>query len=212
MTDQTSETDAAYRAIGGYVVAFSYLVRNMREAVEERLSPDFDDDDALPKIALAGTEASAITRAFFGMCRRVGQLDDDEQRVEKMLRSEVVKIIEQRNDIAHGDWFLDLTDLETGKLRDPVIQRIHALRAEGHEEELTFSVESLDAAAAYIRDLTVLVVDFGRIALGLPVLVKEGKQHEVRVRDVWTVTGSKKKPTVTRDGLRADEVPLNRPA
>jgi len=212
MTDPSPDTDAAYRAIGRYVVAFSYLVRNMREAIEQRLSPTFDDDDALPKIALAGTEAMGITRAFFGMCRRVGKLDEEELRIEKMLRSDVTRIIEQRNDLAHGDWFLDLTDLDTGKLRDPVIQRIHALRAEGHEEELTFSAQTLDEAADYIRDYTVFVIDFGRIALGLRGVMSGGKKETVRVRDVWTISGPKKKPTLTRDGPRADEVPLSRPA
>lgn len=205
--ERQRQTDDAYRAIGRYVVTFSHLVRIMREQVERRLAPSVEEDPALPQIALAGAEAAALSKAFFGMCRRVGHLDENELRVEKVMRAAVIKAIEERNHIAHGDWYVGHGAWDAEVVEDPVVERIHALRTEGHEQEIVFSVKRLDEASDALQELTTMVHDFGRLALDLPVLVVlSGVSREVRVRDVWTAHGPKAATTIHRDGPRASEV------
>jgi hypothetical protein len=203
------QTDDAYRAIGRYVVTFSHLVRIMRELVERRLAPSVKQDPVLPQIALSRPDASWIMRVFFGMCRHVGQFEEGEERVEKVLRNAVIEAIEERNSIAHGDWYVGLLDWNTESVQDPVVMRFHALRADGHEEEITYSVKALDEASDDLKGLTTKVGDFGPLALDLPViLLPTGVSKGIRVRDVWTPHGSKKQTTIDRDGPRAAEVGL----
>jgi hypothetical protein len=200
-----------YSAIGRYMVAFSDLIRNMRELMERRLAHSPYQDDALPRIVLAGAAADGIQKAFFGMCRHLREDDDsNEDKVEGVIRTEVQRAMSERNDIAHGDWFVNLHDRQTGELRDAVVLRLAPMRAEGHERVIEYSVDRLEGATQDLRDLTVRVIDFGLIALGLPALVENGKQHELRIRDVWTAQdhGSKRKTTISRDGPLASRVPV----
>lgn len=211
IADRQGQIDEAYRAIGRYVVTFSHLVRDIRELVERRLAPTHNDDLALPQIALGGAEAMAISKAFFGMCRRVAQFDDNERRVEKVLRNAVVKTIEERNAISHGDWYVGLRDWPTDGVRDPILERFHALRADGHEEEITYSLQRLEEASVVMEDLINNVVEFGRLALDLPVLLTpRGVSCDLRVRDVWTARGSKADTTISRNGPRAADVAVVR--
>jgi hypothetical protein len=203
------QTDDAYRAIGLYLVTFSHFSRIMRQIVERRLAPSVEEDPALPQIALSGAHAMEIAKSLFGMCRRVADFDESEKRVEKVLRAATVKAIEERNDIAHGDWFVGYGAWNAEEIDDPIVQRIHALRADGHEETITYSVKKLDRLTDELKDLTTKTSEFAELALDLPVLlVPQGVSREIRVRDVWTPHGSKKATIIERDGPRAAEVGL----
>ena len=67
-------------------------------------------------LLLGEAPASAIANAYFGLCRTLGELDDDEQKVCNALRKDVQQVIETRNDIAHGDWSIGDIGLLEGKL------------------------------------------------------------------------------------------------
>lgn len=108
------ERDDAYRAIGRYVATFSELVRMMREMVCQYVAKGVTEMH-ISSLLLGEATAQVIANAFFGMCMRMGDLDDDEQKVASALANEVDATIKTRNDVAHGDWWIGLISLRERK-------------------------------------------------------------------------------------------------
>jgi hypothetical protein len=104
----TRQIDEAYRAIGHYYVAFASLIVLMRQMLTEEIAAEDDPARAnLARLAVAGLEAMRVADGFFAMCRTIGDLKDDDLRIEKTLRERhVYKAITRRNEIAHGDWHI----------------------------------------------------------------------------------------------------------
>lgn len=220
------DRNEAYRAIGRYVVTFSELVREMREMTSERVARGVADMD-VSALLLGEAPAEGISTAFFGVCRAVGELDDEEERIWNILRSEVREAIETRNDIAHGDWWIgNLALSESGpKVMPPRLIRIRPVRSEGPRKVLDLTVKDIDALSDRLEALLGLIEDFGRLALELPVMITgvvatptHVSKGEYRVRDVLAVEGgarrkpSKPRPSrrskakIVRTGPRAEEV------
>lgn len=124
------ERDEAYRALGRYLVEFSRLVFRMRDAMEQRLQRP-DDPPALIQFAFNDVSAAGIGHSFFAMCREVGDLDDEEEKIRELLFAEVVqKAIPERNRIAHGDWWVGLHDAESGAPLAPAYTKTAAKKGE----------------------------------------------------------------------------------
>ncbi len=197
------ELDDAFRAIGRYVVEFSQLLREMREMVAWYVAGGLVDSD-IPNMLLGEATAQVISNAFFGMCRMASELDEKEKKVASTLRNELTKAIEARNDIAHGDWWVGMWEfrnarpggkLETPKRLDPRLVRTLPARSEGPQKVLSLSTADLDAMTNRLLELTTLIVEYGKLALQLPVHgLRENDESypsvkEFRVRDVLVVTG-----------------------
>jgi hypothetical protein len=99
------QVDNAYRAIGRYVVEFSQLLYHLRTLIAHRLPTD---PATIAFLVLGEAQAQQLANVFFGTCRVVADLDAEEQKVAAWLRNRVNGQIELRNEIAHGDWFVDL--------------------------------------------------------------------------------------------------------
>lgn len=198
------QANDAYRAVGHYVVEFSRLVREMRRVMVWRVARDGGDQESLVELLLGEAMPSGIANAFFGMCRLMGDLDAQELRVESALRKAVRTAIETRNDFAHGDWFVGapaglVPHLDQDAINDPRLARTIPNRSEGPTKELVLSVTVMDKRVAELAALTRLVVEFGGLALGLPLLFldAEGNRRvsngELHVRDVLELHGGGKK-------------------
>ena len=209
--------DETYRAIGRYMVQFSHLIRHMRELMVLRAitREKIGNDPNVADIALAGAAPMDIMRSFFGMCRYISDLDNDERKVEEVIRGRVRRVIEERNDIAHGDWYVGR---EEGA--DSLVQRLHAFRKDGHGELIVYWPEMLDELSDDIQALTILVREFGSVALSepYPPWVKPSGSpgiRDLRVKDVWSTRTTKHKQpdgtfqkttTLHRDGPHGDVV------
>lgn len=207
------DADAAFRAIGRYVVAFSELVSEMRNAVALRAGGDGigGQRTLTAEIALGEMQALPMSHAFFGLAREAGQLDDAETKVAVLLAEEVGKAIRMRNDIAHGDWQVghvamrephDLVRLP------PTLVRVLAHDKDGPYKRTTFKVSDLDALTDQLSRLTATVVEFGRLAFGFPVICRPSRVStgEYRVHDIYVLQGTGKKKHIERAGPKADEV------
>ena len=204
------EQDKAFRAIGWYVVTFSTLVREMREIACEYVAKGVTDMH-VSSLPLGEATAAPIASAYFGLCWRMGELDEDEQRVWSVLRNEVTEAIQTRNDIAHGDW--EVGSLAMGeaegelKVMPPRLIQIIPTRREGAYQYTDLTVEDIHALSDRIEDLLGLIQDFGKLALKLPVVAHDEGSHvsmgKYRVSDVLVVRGRVKNPGKPRASRRS---------
>lgn len=181
----------AHRAIGRYVVEFSLLMAYMRTLITERLNPD---PTILGDLVLGEAMPAQIASAFFGTCRELADLDQSEQKVASRLRARVLAEIERRNDIAHGDWFID-----AGRSLDAVyLIRIRPMRKEGATKTIDVTTELLDQWSDSLVALRALVTEFGYICTGADPYNREG----IHVGDILVMQSGE----VVRAGQRADEI------
>jgi hypothetical protein len=209
------QTDDAFRAVGRYVVVFSQLIGRMRNTLAERLSEGRTVPPAVPELALGEATAQQIAVAFFSICRFIGQFDKSEQKIEAKLRNEVNAIIEKRNDVAHGDWWIGFAPYDADRINLPTLVRIRPLRAD-FEKVVELSAADLDAQSDDVVQLINILEEYGRIALGMPVLrdpqaTEAGlpgvSTGEYRVRDIYEKAAGKDAP-VLRTGPKASELAL----
>jgi hypothetical protein len=190
------QTDDAYRAVGRYVVEFSRLVFHMRFAVARRLTPP-GDGPILGEMALGEATADPIANTFFGMCRVTNELDADEQKVASELRKTVKAAIKNRNDIAHGDWWMGLAAEGAETIHDPIVIRIRPDRSKGAVDLKQLTVGELDRMSESLAQLRNLVAEFGEICLGPD---KETHLPDgVRVSDILVIEDGR----VVRNGSKA---------
>lgn len=165
-----------HRAIGRYVVAFSYLVSEMRSGIENRLE---GSDPMIAKLALGEAFASQIANAFFAICERETDLDDEEQQVAIRLKQEVNDAIKDRNDIAHGDWRINVWGRP-----EPHMTRIKPGRKAGPAVEKARPFEELEALSEALEALAETVIEFAHLCFGIHPSAEE-VGGTIRVRDVY---------------------------
>jgi len=218
----SQERDNAFRALGRYIAEFSALVRVMRQHTASFVVGHDEKNRHRAEMLLGEAMPTNISNAFFGMCREAGDFDADEAKVASALRKAVAGIIEERNDFAHGDWWIGMkghkaegrvtrTGLDT---LDPMLLRIRPARSVGSRKLRDFSVMDLDARTDHLLDVLTLVEEFGKLALGLPLFRTHPSDDvvvvvgEYRVRDVLVVEGAgKRSPArVLREGPRSRDI------
>jgi hypothetical protein len=198
------QKDDAYRALGRYIAEFSRLIYNMRDAIEQRLTRPEDPPLLLP-LVFSGAPAAAIANTFFGMCKMLGDLDNDEAAIHKRLFEEVVfKVIPERNNLAHGDWWIGWTAANADEIDTPAYTR--AIAREGEGMAWThISVEKLDAQSDRLIELRNLVTEFGLICFGRHILQRTARAPNLRVRDLFVLTGPRATRRVERSAPRAQD-------
>lgn len=194
MAATDAERDDAYRAVGRYVVEFSRLVMHMRVAVESRLADG--GDLRLPSLALGEATASQVANAFFAICREVADLDPVEDQIARRLSIEVNEVIKLRNDITHGDWWIDF---HTHDATGPMLWRVKPARRAGPIEARDLPAPELEQLADDLFDLRQRVAEFGAICLGFHPLEGLRQKMAPRVSDVFVLRNGH----VVREGPRA---------
>ncbi len=210
--------DDTLRAIGLYYVRFSALIYRMRYVISWRLTRGHDRQE-LGELAFAHAQAQHIADSFFAMCRFDGNLDDQEQAVCATLYGAVNDVIAERNNFAHGDWWTNLLPFE--QPADPTaieLIRMQPKRRKGEFADLErWNAEKIDGRSATLHELHEHVVEFGVLALGLPIVaaneqgggVTIAENREYRVSDVFTVRAGKgtgQKAKVVRNGPKANKI------
>lgn len=214
--ERRKRRDDAYRAIGRYMVAFSRLISVMRVLVAEYVVGP-EGDPSVAEDLMGDVGAKNIADAYFGLIRRRGGLDVVEAQMEVLLRKRVVteggSIVQTRNDIAHGDWWVGIFGVNSDE-GGGLLVRTKTSRASGAAavaEEMT--AKQLEQMADEIVDLTNTLAEFGRLALGLAVSRRDEPLQqtrtsigEFRIRDVYSLTGE------GHSGVWADRLVRNGPS
>jgi hypothetical protein len=207
------QRDDGYRAIGRYVAVFSELVSEMRQQVALHGGGDGLGGKRMVavEIALGETPAMSIAHAFFGLARRAGDYTSDEAKIANRLAKQVEDAIQTRNDIAHGDWEVGVrAPPDTPPEAAHRLMRILPHRKEGPYKAVVLTAADIDAMSDKLLDLLAVVMEFGKLALGLPLTGTDRQvtKGEFRVGDVFVLRGGKGTTTaeIVREGPRADAV------
>lgn len=161
LVDISDRRDDTYRAIGRYVVAFSQMVAGMREILAGHIAPD--DDGRLPVDLLASSlTAQQIADPFFAVCRRLVELDDEEQAIARKLQNAVNEEIKERNAFAHHDWHV--ARWSSPNVDVPIAERL-GLKASSKDAErrVVYTPADIDKLARRVEGLRNVVWEFGTI-------------------------------------------------
>lgn len=189
-----AETNDAYRAIGRWFVEFSRLIFHMRHALERRLAGD--QDIMVPILVLGEAPARQIADSFFGVCAYLADFDEAEAKVATRLKNMVVKEIQQRNNFAHGDWWVGPNPADEGhEIDDPMLWR-----TKGGQKELpamkTLPATEIDKLSDGLYELRQYIGEFGDLCMGgWP--GAEKVEEEVRVEHVFRINEADR---LVRDG------------
>lgn len=218
-----AEKDAGYRAIGRYVVAFSQMIAYMRRMIARHLTEGTPRPRSHVEMLLGDVGPKNVADSFFGLCRAAGELQGDELKVASRLQQRVMEANEFRTDVSHGDWTIgDFEGSDAERVLPPELLRIKAGRREGMPaQSISITVDELNALTDDLWTLTMLLSDFGKLALGLPIWVYEDRgeagrrlagaaESGIRVGDVYVNEGTVAQPRIARTGPRADDVGLMR--
>jgi hypothetical protein len=228
-TERQLRRDDAYRAIGRYIVAFSRLIAEMRTLMADYIGTRGHGGSIIVEELLGDVGPKNIADAYFGMLRRYGDLNDAELKMESALRTRIVKgtekmasVIQTRADIAHGDWWIGLMRRgSSGELieLDASLVRIKASRSAGPAAvPRDLRTDQINEMADELVDLTNTIVDFGRLALKMPMIRQDDSSAdptnsvgEFRVSDIYTLEGGNKsagKARLVRNGTSAHLLPF----
>jgi hypothetical protein len=177
------ELDAAYRAIGRYVVEFSLMVACMKLDIADRIA---EADSRWPAQLVVGeAPAKQISDAFFAVCMSVGELDESERMIVGKIRDRVDKEITRRNDFAHGDWFMALGPPDIENPASLVLTRTKASRRKTPASADGFSSTDLDALTENVIELRRWILDVGDVCL----FGSERRNSGHRIRDYFEIGG-----------------------
>ena len=158
------QIDNAHRALGHYIAEFSQLMALMRWCMASRLAGEPEREIA--EIPMGEMHPAQITGAFFQMCRQTNDLNDDEKKVEKWLRTRITEAIEDRNNYAHADWWIGLPGATRSKLSEPWTLRIKPRPSEDRAAKFAeVPTDELDKKAEELMDLLPLLQMFGLVCL-----------------------------------------------
>lgn len=173
--------DDTYRAIGRYVVEYSRMLTFMRDKMAYRFARP-GEKDAL-EAAFGEMTAYPLTNAFFASCAAIGELDDDERKIGRSLRAQVLEESERRNDIAHGDWTVAQVVNVEPRQNYAELRRLKPAKAKVVDQRQEVLAQTLDGWSDEVHELALMVATFGQFALG----IADG----TRVRDRLAMQGNR---------------------
>jgi len=182
-----AEVKELYRAVGKYFVCFSELVWTMRRAIGAHMEAE-NQPPFLVDALLSDMQAMNICRAFFGACFKLASLDEEERRITKRLNRIIKDTIEERNELAHGDWLL-LRDWKPGSGLSPKLARFHLTEADSRPELRPTSVQWLDERSDALERLNAITHEFADICL--PASETARMYAGRRVRDFFKLDGKR---------------------
>lgn len=176
------ELDGAYRAIGRYVVEFSFMVACMKLDIADRMAAA--ESGGLAHLVLGEAPAKQISDAFFAVCLSVGELDESERTIVGKIRDRVDKEIARRNDFAHGDWFMALGPRDIENPASLVLTRTKPSRRKSPASADGFSSADLDAVTDDVIEVGRWVLDVGDACL-----FRSERRNRGRIRDYFEIDG-----------------------
>jgi hypothetical protein len=215
MTDDEfrEQVGHAYSALGRHVVKFSLLIAEMRQLSARRLAGGDEQQDHA-EVLFGKAPAGDISDGFFGLCQLVGDFNDADQVIATALKIRVESAISFRNRVAHADWLIGI-EREAGadRVEHPEYRLLKRMDKHGaFRDKAKLTVEEIDKKTDRLVDLLNATEEFGRIALGLMVLVvdERGKvsrpTERYRVSDIFVAEGPRQDADVLREGSRAAEL------
>lgn len=155
------------RAIGRYVVEFSQLVFVMRAMLARRLTAGGPGEPTtIADLVLGQHTATQLADAFFAVCLADGRLDENEKKIGRALRARVIREAnENRNDLAHGDWWVSSPMYGVEEL-PAMLARVKPAKERDTHIYTHLTAKQVDEWSDAVYEIGQFVVGFGAIALG----------------------------------------------
>ena len=102
--------ERSYRAIGRFIFEFSQFVGNMEAGLVMFAAPGRSDAGIAWRTGLTGIEAYRMMTLFFGVSSSMIDLTETERKIRDKLFASGQALIEERNRLAHGVWYLARTE------------------------------------------------------------------------------------------------------
>lgn len=102
--------ERSYRAIGRFIFEFSQFVGNMEAGLVMFAAPGRSDAGIAWRTGLTGIEAYRMMTLFFGVSSSMIDLTETERKIRDKLFAGGQTLIEERNRLAHGVWYLARTE------------------------------------------------------------------------------------------------------
>lgn len=138
--------------------------------------------EGLVEVSLSSLTAQPLADAFFGVCRAVSGLDDDEHKIETRLRKQVSEEITRRNDIAHGDWLIASWTRPDAIPPTPTLVRTKASKIDEPFRSDEYTVERIDAICTEVEGTGNAVWEFGTVCTKQDAYDPRRGHPETRVR------------------------------
>jgi hypothetical protein len=188
------EIDEMHRSIGRYFVEFSRLFFWMKRAMSAQL--DGKEAPLLTDLLLGEATAQQLANSYFGICRSIGDYNEAEEQIAACMRREVNEQIEERNIMAHGDWWVGWGPGDAEKLDDPRLQRVKPMHKDNPLQSIDYSIPRLEAMSDELKRLRALVGEFGDIILQQRLHTPDARvalnEKAVRPGDVFELIGTRK--------------------
>jgi hypothetical protein len=201
----TGHQDELFRGLGRYMFEFSRIFAWMRIMIVSRVA-QHKEHPMVGELLLAEATASQMTNAFCSICIEVAELEGEDKRIMQAVRGQLMRELERRNDIAHGDWMVGWVgeaehgsgELGTGP---HLVQRIKPARKQGMRVENEYTHEEFETAGDYVQELRNVALDAGEACLQV---IGAHVGPPPRLSEMFTLGGtSDKRRVVRRDGVLA---------
>jgi hypothetical protein len=157
----------------------------MRDLLATRIAGQEDAGRDLVEFAFGSLTAEPVANAFFAASRTLAELDGHERDIETRLRKTILAEITRRNDLLHGDWYLD----EMGADDTPraVLLRVKAGSTQQPFRFHEYNAQQIEAIWREVAALHDVIWVFAEITLkphgdentyGLPMRVREALEIE----------------------------------
>jgi len=170
--EQKRDQDALYRAIGRYMVSFSWLVGTMERGIISISGiPGGQETLRAWHLGLAGIEANRMRELFFGVAGTALEMTEEERRIHSRLSKAVVAVIERRNSFAHGEWYVVRSTDDGGFAFDEAhVSHIKTHYLTGFvDKSEVYTAEQLEALCEEIDELIVLLKEMMLGCRAIPV-------------------------------------------
>jgi hypothetical protein len=158
--DRATQINGIYRALGRFTVEFSRMV----DAMETGLYFTIGGNQLLLRSITAELTADPLRRAWRSIMRQAIELSPQDVDVLAKLASEVSKVINLRNDWAHGTWFVGFGS-EEGESQASLMRFKNLTKGLARPSQLESAPTAayIEQAATYTNVIAQAVQVFGTI-------------------------------------------------
>ncbi|HRQ60536.1 MAG TPA: hypothetical protein PLO23_03330 [Alphaproteobacteria bacterium] len=160
MKIRDEQTKEIYCSIGEYIVQFELLVYNMSLGIRILIQSQGLKSTQIAGIILSDLTAMPIKKILQGMIAEVGSLSKEEQKISDKIFSDIIKVIEGRNELIHSTWFVGWGNNET----------VDFSMATGHKYKTTkagLEIRSMNRTAENFKEITAEIIRLQELVMRL---------------------------------------------
>lgn len=139
------QTNALYCAYGQFAVEFEHVCHAVHTAMIFMLHREGLRNQQVANVLLAGLTAEPLKNIFAALVAETQELrPQDKQLIDGVLKRFKL-LIEQRNDIIHGTWFIGLASSDTTDFSNAMVFKHHRSNKGASAKSFDYDVDKLQS-------------------------------------------------------------------